>query len=195
MRRTGQAKPTSNAPRDMPVTSRPTAERSRRAVAVDPPDINGTAFRPWFRVRTRLDALHAAGAIDDAEYAGACAFRADWHRVAGGVTSSLALDGIGAGVAASDSAHAHAIAGVAAAGRLRLIRARLGAEGFRLLELSFADDTSWAAIGRAFDCTRETARDRTVKAIRRLVPRRPPGIPPVVTPSRYTTINIYIYIA
>jgi hypothetical protein len=141
-------------------------------VAIDPPDINGAAFRPWFRVRTRLDALHAACAIDDAEHASACAFREDWHRVAGSAGSSLALDGIGVGIPASDRAHAYAIAGVAAAGRLRLIRARVGAAGFRLLELSLVDDTSWTAIGRAFGCTRDTARERTVQMIRRLTGSR-----------------------
>jgi hypothetical protein len=52
--------------------------------------------------------------------------------------------------------------------KLRLLRVRLGAEAYDIVELVVIDDPSWAALGRRLAVDPKTARLRAITALRRL---------------------------
>jgi hypothetical protein len=157
-------------------SSKPTVERQRHADGVTPPDVNGAAFRPWWRVETRFDALYRDGLIDEAERIAGEQLRRDWQHAAGSTASPLARAGQSAtGTATPGAADAYALTRLAAAGRLRHVQARVGAPAFALLALVLVEDASWPTVGRALGCSHKTAKQHAVVALKRLAANRPPS--------------------
>ena len=81
--------PTSTPRAVPPPTTKPTDERAARAEAIEPPDVNGRAYRPWWRVETRLEGLCVDKLIDQAGYEAACRLRTDFH-IANGASAKPA---------------------------------------------------------------------------------------------------------
>jgi len=149
-------------------TARPTDERQRHAEAVIEPDVNGRAFRPWWAVRTRLDALLAGGLIDRDAHDRANRLRADCERMARTGSSSMARFDM---PRIAPRAGSVAETTIDAAGRVARVRARMGAADFALVYVIAVDDLSWRELGRRMGCHDTTARQRAAKAIMRLAGR------------------------
>jgi hypothetical protein len=59
---------------------------------VEPPKIDGTAFKPFWKARSRVDRLLADGAINAAEWAAAIDYRATVETAFGSLTRSRLAD-------------------------------------------------------------------------------------------------------
>ena len=149
------------------LTTRPTDERARHADGIDLPDVNGTAFKPWWTVRTRLDALLTAKLIDLPEHQAMQRFRRDLDVLNNLPASPLAR----AGSSRSAGREDHLAHRLDAATRLHEVRKRVGSERYALLT-AVAEDASWSVLGRATGCRDVTAKGRAVAAIKVLAKDR-----------------------
>jgi hypothetical protein len=141
----------------------PTAARLSHAEAIDAPRIDATAFRQGWRVRTRLDALLADGRIDATAWQSATEYRDGWSRVHAIGGRSWGTRGAGA------DPHARLLAVAATMERLLRVQATLGPDHAGLIYACVVEDRSWASIASRLHVRRaETARDRTVLALRAL---------------------------
>jgi hypothetical protein len=161
-------------PSPLPSSSEPTAERQHRAETIEAPQMNGVR-RPWWGIRTRLDALHRDGLITLAAHAAAEELRRDCERTDVVLGSPLAR--IGAGPAARLGApdDSMMLARLNSASRLRVIRQRLGARDFAVVLAVVVADLSWCELGRRLGCRDETAKRRAGKIIERLADATPPA--------------------
>jgi hypothetical protein len=147
------------------VTAQPSPEfRAHHDVAA--PKVDASTFRQGWKVSTRLDQLHASGAIDAATWGTAVQFRQDWERAFGRGRSPplMALPG-GAG---ADTAHDREINRLAALDRLGAAARHLDGFKAKLVELCVVRDRPWAEIARACHTTPPTARAWTIRALNRL---------------------------
>lgn len=151
-------------PRPAPPTSKPTPERQRHAQGIEPPDLNGRAFRPGWLVATRLDALFTDKLIGQPAYAAALGFRRDYERLASALGS--AMGGIGLTRASHDDRAM--LSRLQATKRLRRIRDRIGAATYAVAVLVAVEDVSWTELARRLGCSDKTARHRGAEAIMRL---------------------------
>jgi hypothetical protein len=85
------------------------------------------------------------------------------------------LAGLGVGLVGGDHERGMC-ARLAAARRLQLARARLGAKGFELVVLCVVEDWSWPALARQLRVTQAGAKRMVAEAVERL-PSKPPGGP------------------
>jgi hypothetical protein len=137
----------------------------KQHVALDAPQIDSRAFRPFWRVRTGLDALLLDGAISYIEWRAARLFRALCERVLSNTWRTQSFDR----TAHSEFADALAITRRAdAIGDLRRIRLAVGPVVFALLEAHVVNDEPWTRIARRFDVHRKTVRAWTIAAIKML---------------------------
>lgn len=167
--KTKQATPPAPQRRDPPPSNRPTEQRARQAEAVDNPDVDGVAFRPWWRVRTRLDGLLAAGLIEEAAWLAAGKFRDDAEAALMRLgPSTLARLGL---ARAPRELHARDLHRVKALERLRRVRDKLGPADYALIWWIAAEDRPWTEVGRRLACTERTAKKRAAAAIGRLAER------------------------
>ena len=146
------------------MSNAPSADLGQHVEAIDPPRIDDRAFRQGWRVRTRLDALLAADRITSGQWQAAVEYRDAFSRVladGGGSPGGYRVSG--------GSGHDRLLGLLDTISRLRAVDGRIGAHLARLCHLCVVEDRSWAAIAAILDrCNPETARDRTVVALRSL---------------------------
>jgi DNA-directed RNA polymerase specialized sigma24 family protein len=130
--------------------------------------MDGVAFRAWWTLSTRLDRLYADGLIAQAVYTAACRFRADCERV-GALSSRSVLARLGEPAPGSGDRHRDLFARVAAARRLRAVRARLGPQRYALVYWVTTEDLAWTELARRLGVSDGTARSRAAEAIKALV--------------------------
>lgn len=139
----------------------------RQHHAVEAPAIDERAFRPFWRVRTRLDQLLIDGAISFPVWRAGVSFRllaeivlsqqypAKWLGVDRGEQNRLGFD--------------TSIAGrIDAINRLGDLRRALGGFALDLLEAHAVDDLTWAELGRRYGVHGKTARTWTIVTLRAL---------------------------
>lgn len=146
------------------VSNAPSAHRHQHAEAIEPPRVDAHAFRPGWRVRTRLDALLADGHITPGAYQSAVQLRGWVERIAHQRVSRSAL----IRVDVTHQAGGIPVLQLDAATRLRAAYAAIGQDGWALLVACIVDDASWAANGRRYRRNSETMRDWIVTAIEAL---------------------------
>jgi hypothetical protein len=147
----------------------PSRYRRQHGARIEPPRVDGTAFKQFWKARTRIDRLIADGAISGAEWTAAIAFRNSFETAFGSIVRSR-LGDLGTGRAPPRRAASPAPGErqLAAAARLRDIRHRVGELAYDLLYLCLVEDLAWAEIGRRLQADPKTARAWTVAAVRRL---------------------------
>lgn len=144
---------------------RPTPEYERHH-DTDVPRVDGRAFRPGWRVRSRLDRLLVDGWIAPGAWQAACDFRASWGAAFAAGASPLAM----LGRSGADRERAM-LARVTAATRIRALAAALGPGHIAILVCVVVDDLSWRDLGRRLRCHHETARDAAIDALGALAAR------------------------
>lgn len=128
--------------------------------------IDAREFRQGWRVKTRLDQLLLAGAIEPAEWMAAIAYRRLYERAFRNLWPNRSLDFRVAG-GWRDRSIAAQLDALAAQ---RQLRQRLGPLSCRLIEACVLEDLSWAAIARQLGgMDPKTARTRTIAARRMLL--------------------------
>jgi hypothetical protein len=136
----------------------------RQHHGVEPPAIDFGQWRPYWRVRTRLDRLLLDGAITPQEWSVAAALRATMEAARAAMLPTRSWDrephGRSPGPALARRADALA--------RLDGVRANLGSFALWLLEACLADDASWRYLGARLGVDPKTARAWTIAAIRAL---------------------------
>lgn len=139
----------------------------RQHHAVEAPQIDGAAFRPFWKLRPRLEQLLIDRAISITEYRAGQIFRmlaeivlaGDWPKSQWlGKTHANSRGGLDLAI----SRRADAL------NRLHAIRRELGPVGFALLEYHLVDDLSWRAIGARYCRDPKTVRAWTIAALRAL---------------------------
>jgi hypothetical protein len=149
------------------ITSNAPTFSYRRHHDVDPPRVDASTFRQGWRIRTRLDALHAAELITAAEHQTGVEFRAACDRVRG-VSAPTAPDIRATGSGRPDGAHSAMLSAIATQSRLRVVDAQLGPLFSLLCVQCCVHDVSWAHLGRVVHVDPHTARSYTVRALHRL---------------------------
>jgi hypothetical protein len=142
----------------------PSAARLRHAEAIEAPRVDAASFRQGWRVRTRLDALLAAGRITGDEWLAAVEYRDAYARVWSGRSGDLA----GAKVSGGADLHDRQIARIATLTLLADVERRIGALATALCVACVVEDMSWAAIAALCRRNPETVRDWTALAVRTL---------------------------
>lgn len=137
----------------------------RQHVALDAPEIDTRSFRPYWRVRTRLDQLLDDRAITYAQWFAAFTFKR-WveHLVAGayGGQSFDRSDRPSAGFDASATRSADV------SGHLDRVCEYLRPDHLRVINLFVVWDCNFRDIARALRCHPQTARKRTIEALQAL---------------------------
>lgn len=137
----------------------------RQHVALDAPEIDARSFRPYWRVRTRLDQLLIDHAISYAQWYAGVTFRLWVERRLGASYGGQSLDRSDRPSAGFD---ASAVRGIDASDELDRVCVDLGADHLRLVSLFVVHDVNFRDIARALDCHPTTARKRTIDALRAL---------------------------
>jgi hypothetical protein len=136
----------------------------RNHVALDAPAIDDESFRPYWRVRTRLDQLLLDRAISVVVWRAAASFRSLGEIVLAEAWQTRWLDqrasGFDYGMALARRADA--------LDRLRDIRRDLGDFAFDLLEAHLVDNETWTALGRRYRVHPKTVRSWTIVALKAL---------------------------
>jgi hypothetical protein len=136
----------------------------RQHHGLEPPAIDFGQWRPYWRVRTRLDRLLLDGAIGPHEWRAAVRLRRLIEAARAAMLPIHRLDGEQHG-GSSGPALARRSDAIA---RLSQVRAGLGSFAFWLLEACLADDASWRHLGDRLGVDPKTARAWTIAAIRAL---------------------------
>ena len=136
----------------------------RQHHAVEAPAIDEQSFRPFWRVRTRLDQLLIDGAILWPVWRAGMSFRVLAEIVLAAQHGTNRLD-YSDRPAAFDASIARRIDAIK---RLGELRRALGGFALDLLEAHAVDDLSWAALGRRYGVHGKTARTWTIVALQAL---------------------------
>ena len=136
----------------------------RQHHGLEAPAIDFGAWRPYWRLRTRLDRLLLDGAITVHEWRQAVQLRRLVEAARAAVLPIHRLDGEPSG---GDSGPALARR-VDAMARLDQVRAGLGVFALGLLEACLVDDCSWRYLGDRLGVDPKTARAWTIIALRAL---------------------------
>ena len=138
----------------------------RQHHAVEAPAIDDATFRPYWRLRPRLDQLLLDRAISITEWRAATLFRGDAERVAARRWRTSSTDRASGG---GDLAIAIGLTRyLDAAARLNEINRAIGAWAFDLLEAHIVDDLSWRLLGERYGVHSKTARSWTILSLRAL---------------------------
>lgn len=140
-------------------------DQYRQHHAVDVPKVDADSFRPFWRVRTRLDQLLLDRAITVPEWRAAIMLRTLAEIVLSASWRSTPLDrnepsGIATGIAVARR--------LDAIDRLQQIQAALGGWAFGLLESHVVNDQTWVDIGARLNVHPKTARNWTILALKAL---------------------------
>jgi hypothetical protein len=136
----------------------------RQHHGLEPPAIDWGTWRPYWRVRTRLDRLLLDGAITPHEWQAAVRLRATIEAARVAMLPIHRLDGEQHG-GSSGPALARRVDAMA---RLECVRAGLGSFALGLLEACLVDDASWRYLGARLGIDPKTARAWTIAVIRSL---------------------------
>jgi hypothetical protein len=136
----------------------------RQHHGLEPPMIDLGAWRPYWRIRTRLDRLLLDGAITPHEWQAAVRLRRIIEAARSAVLPVHRLDGEPRG-GVSGPALARRVDAMA---RLEQVRAGLGAFAVALLEACLVDDCSWRYLGDRLGIDPKTARAWTITALHAL---------------------------
>jgi hypothetical protein len=132
---------------------------------VDDPRIDGSSFRPGFRVRSRLDQLLLDRRIARGEWEAAIEFRNAWGH-------ALRIGSLGAirygRTYGSGDPHKRALDVLDSIERLRTVELLIGDLASTLCFLCVVQDQAWATTARLSKRDPETIRDWTALAIRAL---------------------------
>jgi hypothetical protein len=146
---------------------------------VQAPRIDGTAFRPGWRVATRLDSLLEAGRIDREAWDAA----REWRRWAETIHPSRGQPwDVRVDVSAAPS-DAGMLSRVRVATKLRDAAEAIGPLRVKILEAVIVHDRSWVELGRAMKISDKTAAARAAEAVTALADwraGRPVGPPPAL---------------
>lgn len=148
----------------------PTRFAEQHAI-IEAPQVDEETFRPFWRVvrpRTRLDRLHADGAITDPEWQAARRFRqaVDTMLGLGGDRSYARREGRGD---KNGSASVYAVVSRHHAEQfVRRVRAAIGPLGTGLVWSCVVDDAPWSAVGARLQIDAKTARRWTIIALQAL---------------------------
>jgi hypothetical protein len=142
----------------------PSVERVRHAETIEPPAVDASSFRQGWRVRTRLDALLAAGRINAGVWQAAVEYRDAWARVWAGRGGELGGTRVSGGL----DLHRRQIGLVDTVAALDAIERRLGRLATSLCVACVVEDLSWPEIGRRCGRSNHTAVAWTVLALRAL---------------------------
>jgi hypothetical protein len=175
------ARPGAPVPPQVVATAAPTPQY-RRHHNVTAPQVDSTAFRPGWRVATRLDSLFEAGRID--REAWDCAH--EWRRWAETIVPSRVQQwAIRVDMPHASARDAGMLWRIAAATKLREAGEALGELRVKLLEASVLHDLSWRAIATQLRCSDKTALDRVAEAVTALADWRCGRIVPPPPVMRY----------
>jgi hypothetical protein len=139
---------------------------------IEPPVIDGTAYRPFWRRRTRIEQLFGDGAIRIIDYRAALVYRGLAEAVAGEARAAMRTEPSDASGSRDGSRVRHA----GAAQRLMLVRQQIGGFAARLCDQVIIADLPWAELGRRYHVDPKTARAWAITAIA--------ALPPVMFASR-----------
>jgi hypothetical protein len=129
---------------------------------VTPPRVDGAAFRPGWRVSTRLDSLLEAGRIDRDQWDAAH----EWRRWAETIHPSPAQNwDVRVDHSLNIAADAGMVHRLAAAARLREAAEAIGPLRARILEAVVVHDRSWLELGRLLQVSDKTAVQRAAEAV------------------------------
>jgi hypothetical protein len=132
-----------SGPASRPVATNQPTPQFQQHHDVERPQVNSTAFRQGWRVRTRLDGLLEAGRIDREAWDAACMWRR-WVERTGSLPAQAWDVRVDRSLVPNDAA---ALARVQTAAKLRGVADALGPLRNRLLEFAIRDDRSWRQIG------------------------------------------------
>jgi hypothetical protein len=132
--------------------------------AVDEPLIDRGVFRPFWRRRSRLDALLLDGTLSPGEWRTAHNLRSIIEAVRSTSMPVHAWDRAGGGGSSDDALSRR----VDAMAQLAAIRSAIGSFAVTILEAVIVDDVSWAALGAFWNVHPKTARRWTVTSLRAL---------------------------
>jgi hypothetical protein len=136
----------------------------RQHHGLEPPTLDLGAWRPYWRVRTRLDRLLLDGAITPQEWSAAVRLRRIFEASYAAMLPIHRLDGKPHGGSSGPALARRADA----LARLEAVRAGLGSFALGLLEACLADDASWRYLGSRLGVDPKTARAWTIAAIHAL---------------------------
>jgi len=136
----------------------------RQHFALEAPEVDALSFRPFWRIRTRLDDLLHAGAITHREWFAGVMFRVFSETRYGAAYGSTSFDRVG-GSPIRDNASARRID---AGDRLNRVRAELGPDRIRLLEAHIVADANWRDIAEIWHVHPNTVRKWTIAALKAL---------------------------
>jgi hypothetical protein len=136
----------------------------RQHHGLEAPAIDWGTWRPYWRVRTRLDRLLADGAITPRQWGAASRLRSAFEAAQAGIMPIHRLHG-GPRRRAAGPPSTHRADALA---RLAELRIDLGSVALGLLEACLVEDRSWASLGRRLGIDPKTARAWTIAAIHAL---------------------------
>jgi hypothetical protein len=139
----------------------------KRHTSLEAPAIDMASFRPFWKVRTRIDRLHADELISWFEWRCATEFRNLYDTALGSQVKAGSLDGTGhgSGYRANLRPSDHQLMALR---RLCDLRDRLDRETVRLLEAVIVDELSWCELGKRLRVRACTAKRKAIAAIHRL---------------------------
>jgi hypothetical protein len=137
----------------------------RQHHGLEAPAIDFGAWRPYWRIRTRLDRLLLDGAITAREWGIASRLRSAFEAAQAGIMPIHQLDGDPRRARAASPPSGHRADALA---RLNQLRATLGSLTLGLLQACLVEDCSWAWLGKCLAVDPKTARAWTIAAIHAL---------------------------
>lgn len=142
-------------------------EYLRQHRSLDAPAIDMQAFRPFWKVKSRIDRLHADELISWFEWRCASDFQNLYDKALGSQVKASSLDGTGrgSGYRASLRPSDHQLMALR---RLCDLRGRLDRETVRLLEAVIVDELSWCELGKRLRVRACTAKRKAIIALSRL---------------------------
>jgi hypothetical protein len=150
-----------------PPSSGPSPWRKQHG-QVETPQIDGRAFRPYWRARSQLDKLASQGAITAREWRRADEFRRCYEHASGDIAASKAdatfLDPHCRQRGRGEPAGSR----LEAARKLARWRGELGEVAYSLVTMVAIEDACWAAIGRRFTVDPKTGRAWAITALQAL---------------------------
>jgi hypothetical protein len=149
-------------------SGRPSAFLRQHVAGLEVPRVDETAFRPAWRVRTRLDALERDGALSPREFRAAVAYRAAAELVLGSAVHAVALDGPGRAPGYRGDRLERSERLRDTLRHLTSVRQTLGDVATGLIEACVVEDLTWSALGRRLRCDHKTAKAWVVTAVKAL---------------------------
>ena len=148
------------------VSNAPTAHRARHVAGIEAPQVDARAFRPGWRVQTRLDVLHRDGRLTAGEFQAAVDYREAWERARLEAGSTMRL--IRGGGGSSAGIHTRLLAGISTEAKLRAVEDAIGRWRADLCRACIVHDMPWAELARQQNRDPHTVRTWTVAAIQAL---------------------------